>query len=194
MNIIEIPEQWRRRAIVIAESPVPLTWFSEDELRVAEGFRLPRRRDEFLLSRAAAKQLAVDIGVVADVAQCRIDQRRIGSRHLSISHSAPYAAAAIDAEPVGIDVQVVRSIRESAAHLFLTDEESAVMRDCVLPDRLIHFWCAKEAAWKRRGGEVATLKRVPLRLEGETPRALHFDTVDTMRIGDLVVALTRPTV
>lgn len=193
MNIIEIPEHWRQRAIVIAESPVPLTWFSEEELRTAEGFRLSRRRDEFLLSRAAAKQLAVDIGVAEDAARCRIEQRRIGSRHLSISHSGPYAAAAIDAEPVGIDVQVVRSIKEGAAHLFLTEEEAAVMRHCVVPDRLIHFWCAKEAAWKRRGGEVETLKRIPIRLEGETPRGLHFDTVDTMRIGDLVVALTRPT-
>jgi phosphopantetheinyl transferase len=193
MNIIEIPEQWRRRAIVIAESPVPLTWFSQEELRTAEGFRLTRRRDEFLLSRAAAKQLAVDIGLARDAAQCRIEERRIESRHLSISHSAPYAAAAIDAEPIGIDVQVVRPIKESAAHLFLTDEEAAVMRECVLPDRLIHFWCAKEAAWKRRGGEIETLKRVPVKLEVETPRGLHFDTVDTMRIADLVVALTRPT-
>lgn len=193
MNVIEIPEQWRNRAIVVGETAIPLGWFSEEELRMAEGFRLAKRREEFLLSRAAAKQLALDLGAGADFAQIRIDQRRIGSLHLSLSHSAPYAAAAIDQEPVGIDIQVVRPIRESTAHLFLSDEESRAMRECGLPDRLIHFWCAKEAAWKRRGGEIETLKRVPIALEGETPRSLHFDTVDTVRIGEVVVALTRPT-
>jgi phosphopantetheinyl transferase len=193
MNIIEIPEDWRGRAIVVAEAAVPLAWFSEEELRAAEGFKLARRRDEFLLSRAAAKKLAVDLGAAEGVAEIRIEQRRIGAMHLSISHSAPYAAAAIDAIPVGIDVQVVRSIRESAAHLFLSEQESAVMQRCGVPDRLIHFWCAKEAEWKRRGGEVETLKRVPLTLEEETSLGLRFDTVDTLRIGDLVVALTRPT-
>lgn len=193
MNVIEIPEQWRSRAIVVAETAIPLGWFSEEELRIAEGFRLAKRREEFLLSRAAAKQLAVELGAEAEVTHIRIDQRRIGPLHLSLSHSAPYAAAAIDQAPVGIDVQVVRPIRESAAHLFLSEKESAAMRECVIPDRLIHFWCAKEAAWKRRGGEMETLKRVPIALEGETPRSLHFDSVDTVRIGDAVVALTRPT-
>jgi phosphopantetheinyl transferase len=193
MNVIEIPEQWRNRAIVVAETAIPLGWFSEEELRTAEGFRLAKRREEFLLSRAAAKQLAVDLGAGADIAQIRIEQRRIGPLHLSLSHSAPYAAAAIADAPIGIDIQVVRPIRESAAHLFLSDDESAAMRECLVPDRLIHFWCAKEAAWKRAGGEVETLKRVPVRLEGETPRSLHFDSVDTIRIGDVVVALTRPT-
>ena len=67
------------------------------------------------------------------------------------------------------------------------------MQRCGVPDRLIHFWCAKEAEWKRRGGAVETLKRVPLTLEEETSLGLRFDTVDTLRIGDLVVALTRPT-
>ena len=193
MNVIEIPEQWRNRAIVVGETAIPLGWFSEEELRTAEGFRLPKRREEFLLSRAAAKQLAVELGAGGEIPQIRIEQRRIGSLHLSLSHSAPYAAAAIDERPVGIDIQVVRPIRESAAHLFLSERESEQMHECVLPDRLIHFWCAKEAVWKRHGGEVETLKRVPLTLEGETPRSLHFDGVDTVRIGNVVVALTRPT-
>jgi phosphopantetheinyl transferase len=193
MNIIEIPEDWRGRAIVVAETAIPLAWFTEEELRAAEGFRLARRREEFLLSRAAAKKLAIDLGAAEDVAAIRIEHRRIGAMHLSISHSAPYAAAAIDATPIGIDIQVVRSIRESAAHLFLSEEESAAMQGCGVPDRLIHFWCAKEAAWKRRGGEVETLKRVPIVLEEEVPLGLRFDAVDTRRIGDVVVALTRPT-
>lgn len=193
MNVIEIPEQWRNRALVVAETAIPLGWFSEEELRTAEGFTLAKRREQFLLSRAAAKQLAVALGAAAEITNIRIEQRRIGPLHLSLSHSAPYAAAAIDHEPVGIDVQVVRPIRESAAHLFLSDEEAAAMHESLVPDRLIHFWCAKEAAWKRRGGQVETLKRVPITLEGETPRSLHFDTVDTVRIGDVVVALTRPT-
>ncbi|HUP48292.1 MAG TPA: 4'-phosphopantetheinyl transferase superfamily protein [Thermoanaerobaculia bacterium] len=193
MNVIPIPQPWRSRAIVIGESAVPLSWFSEEELRAAESFRLPRRRDEFLLSRAAAKALAVEAGLAADVAACRIEQRRIGSRFLSLSHSAPYAAAAIDTAPVGIDVQVVRPLSEQAAHLFLTAAETEVMRACALSDRLIHFWSAKEALWKRLGGSIETLKRVPLSVPRISAEGLRFDEVETVRVGDLVVALTLPT-
>lgn len=193
MRIIEIPQRWQGRAIVITETTVPMAWFSEDEVRAAERYRLQRRRDEFFLSRAAAKTLAVDVGLATDPRECRIEQRRIADRHLSLSHSAPYAGAAIDAHPVGIDVQVVRDISENAAHLFLTDAEADVMRSLSMADRMIHFWSAKEAAWKQRGGAIETLKRMPIALQSQTADGLRFDSVETVRIGDVVVALTLPT-
>lgn len=191
MNIVDIPGPWRRRAIVIAESElVPPSWFAAEELAKAGEYRLPRRRSEFLLSRAAAKLLATELGLVPDPVSCRIDQRRLGTRYVSLSHSAPYAAAAIDEAPVGIDVQVVRPIDPRAAHLFLTDAEEEMMRRSSIDDALIHFWCAKEAAWKRLGGATETLKRVPLVLERASAEGLRFENVETVRIADVVVALT----
>ena len=191
MNVLPIPEPWRRRAIVIRETEIPEMWFAPDELETANAFPLAKRRNEWLLSRLAAKRLAIDRGLADDPAACRVEQRRIGDWHLSLSHSGVYAGAAIDSEEVGIDIEVVRPIHERAAHFFLTDDETEVMQSMALADRLIHFWAAKEAAWKRHGGAVDTLKRMQIRFESPTDQGLRFDVVETIRIGELVVALTR---
>jgi phosphopantetheinyl transferase len=192
MKIIDIPAEWRERAIVVLDEPLQMSWFSDEELRAADHYRHEKRRAEFFLSRAAAKQLAVDLGLAPRPEAVRIaGDRRVGPRHVSLSHSAPYAAAAIDEGPVGIDAQVVRDISERAAHLFLSDREEALMQATRIADRMIHFWCAKEAAWKREGGAILTLKGVPLSLEEVSPRGLRFADVETTRVGDLVVALTR---
>ena len=87
----------------------------------------------------------------------------------------------------------MRELSESAVHLFLTDEEAEAMRACATPGRILHFWAAKEAAWKRLGGSVETLKRVPLQLLDADPYAMRFDSVETLRVGDVVIALTLPT-
>jgi hypothetical protein len=166
MNVIELPEAWRGRAVVVTGEP-------PDDL-VAPDFKLEKRRREWLLSRAAARLLP-DRAVV------------------SYSHSEPYAGAAKDDAPIGIDVQRIRNIDDHTVHLFLTDAEAEEMRRCTLPQRLLHFWCAKEAAWKQLLGVTETLKRTPIKLEAELENGLRFDVVETIEIADLIVALTRPT-
>jgi 4'-phosphopantetheinyl transferase EntD len=197
MKRVTLPESWRRRAIVIADVRMSDDWFTPGEIATAASFRLDKRKAEWKLSRIAAKQLAVDIGICSSPAECVVDRpwlyARHATRHVSISHSGGYAGAAVDIEPVGIDVERVRDLKESAGHLFLTDDEIAVMQDLEIPHRMLHFWAAKEAAWKRLGGETPTLKRVPLKLEAETATGLRFEEVETFVSGEIVVALTRPT-
>ena len=198
MIIVELPDSWRERALVVVAPEDARIWLSDDELHEAECFRFPRRRQEWLDSRVAAKMLASVQGHLGDPRQVSIDRPHIHlgngeRRHVSLSHSSPFAGAAIDDSPVGIDVQTLRNVDERAVHLFLRDEEEAVMRACTLPYRLIHFWAAKEAAWKRRSHEFLTLKQLPLRLEEQTAHGLRFDQVETYATGELVVALTRPT-
>ena len=188
MNVIELPPLWRTRALVITDVKFDKSWYTTDELSMAGSFHLQKRREEWLASRYAAKKLAMDRGLCTDPAQFDVATSIL---HRSISHSAPYAAAAIDDKPVGIDVQVVRSISENAAHLFLTDEETESMKSLAVEHRMIHFWSAKEAAWKQGGGAAGTLKRVPMVLEEKRASGLVFNTVETLRLGDLVVALTR---
>lgn len=187
MNALELPPLWRPRALVITGVTFEKSWYTADELSVAGSFHLQKRREEWLASRYAAKRLAMDRGLCSDPAQFDVSASVL---YRSISHSAPYAAAAIDDRPVGIDVQVVRSISESAAHLFLTDEETDSMRSLQIPDRMLHFWCAKEAAWKQGGGAAGTLKRVPIVLKDKRDDGLVFDVVETIRIDDVIVALT----
>lgn len=178
MRIVPLPAEWRARALVISNVGDPEAWFSAEERAVIESFDRPKRREEWMLSRIAERELR---------------RRGASGRNVSYSHSRGYGAAAVDDAAVGIDVEVLRDLPEAAARHFLKTPEEAMMQRCSLPHRLLHFWCAKEAAWKQHGGAVATLKRVPLRLIDEVKSGLRFDSVETYAVDDIVVALTLPT-
>lgn len=199
--MIEIALPWRERAVLLLRTEdaheTIEAHFSDAELEEARGFTLEKRRREWQLARAAAKRLGLRLGVADDA-------RRIGvlrpyllvngvptTWYVSLSHSGRYAAAFCGVEPVGIDVQTVRTVSETATHLFLTDVEVEAMRTCSLPDRMLHFWCAKEAAWKRRSSEFATLKQLPLVLDRQLEHGLVFDAAETFRSDDVIVAVSR---
>jgi phosphopantetheinyl transferase (holo-ACP synthase) len=164
--------------LVIAEVEEPRRWFTAQELAIVDAFPRAKRRHEWMLSRIAEKEL-----------------RRRGARgaHVSYSHRGAYGAAAVGDAPVGIDVEVIREVRPDSARFFLSDAEAADAQRCAIDRALLHFWCAKEAAWKQRGGALPTLKRVPLRLVRETLSGLRFESVETVAVGDVIVAVTRPT-
>jgi len=188
MNVVVTP--WPDRARVVTGTP-DLALFRAEELATANAFKLPKRRDEWLLSRAAAKELAVQLGLAADPRQVRVERPFLAGTdwYVSLSHSEPYAGAAIAREPIGVDVQVVRELAESATHLFLSEDEDAAMRRCAIAHRVLHFWCAKEAAFKQRSSDFATLKELPLRLVRESDSGLVFDAVETFATGEVIIAL-----
>ena len=168
MKIIEL----RGRGIIVSEVTEPESWFES-----VPDFPRPKRKLEWMLSRIAEKELR---------------KRGAKGECVSFSHSGEYGAAAIDVRPVGIDVEVLRDISESAARHFLNDEEIAAMRRCAIANRMLHFWSAKEAVWKQRGGSVPTLKKLRVQLESENPDGLRFQNVETFAIRDLIAALTLP--
>jgi 4'-phosphopantetheinyl transferase EntD len=196
MKIVETPFGSEVLVVTTMASAPPADWFSPEEQAEAGAFRLSKRREEWLASRGAAKQLASALGLCREPRDCRVASRQLlvgGSPagvHLSLSHSAPYAGAAISPRPVGIDVQVIRPFDDAAAHLFLSEEEIAAMRECSLPDALLHWWCAKEAAWKRFSPRYATMRQLPLQLLREESSGLHFDLAESVALGELIVAIS----
>jgi 4'-phosphopantetheinyl transferase EntD len=180
MKIVALPPAWSERVLVVTQVEDPESWFAPDEV---PEFALKKRRLEWMLSRIAAKELANRRGAeIGDVTT--------HSSTLSLSHSRGFGAAAMDDGPVGVDIELPREIKRAAAHLFLDDDETAAMERCSIPFAMLHFWCAKEAAWKQGGGRIPTLRQVRLRLEEERADGLRFDRVETF-IGEIVVALTR---
>ena len=174
MKRIETP--WPN-VVVLSGAAAPLSlddWFDESELAVANAFERPKRRREWMLARVALKMLGP-------------------APFSSLSHSGDYAAAAIGDVPVGVDVQVIRPLSERAAHLVLTDDEREAMERCSIAHRILHFFCAKEAAWKALGGAVPTLKQIPLKLKEETASGLLFDAAATYATGEIIVAVTSST-
>jgi len=172
------PKGWEGRALIVSDIRDPESWFDVEELGVIRGFARPKRRNDWMLSRIAEKQLR---------------QKGVTGDYVSFSHSGYYGAAAIDTQPVGVDIEVLRGISENAAHLFLTDDEIESMQGCILDHRMLHFWSAKEALWKQRGGSVPTLRRVPLILESKSEAGLRFQGVETVAANDLITAITLPT-
>ena len=196
MNIVELPESWRNRAIVVTHVTPAIDWFTAEEMRESEAFHREKRRDEWLSARMAVKKLAMMRGLAGNPRQVHIARPHViinGVMQLfvSISHSEHFSAAAIDDEPVGIDVQALRDVDERSAKFFLSHDEVHAMRRCALSHRLLHFWCAKEAEWKRRGGDPPTLKKVPLHFEAETPKSIRFASVETIELPSALAALTR---
>lgn len=189
---------WPGRCLILTGAP-DLALFTERELAQAGEFKLAKRRDEWLLSRAAAKQLALQLALARDARDVAVERPFLvvgGERtdwYVSLSHSTPYAAAAIAREPVGMDIQVVREMTERAAHLFLTHEEEEAMRGCALAHRLLHFWCAKEAAFKQRSDAFTTMRQLPMELLEERESGLLFDAAETVQVEDAILAITRPT-
>lgn len=177
MRIVELPPSWSGRAVIVGDVADPEPWFTPAELAIVRSFPREKRRNEWMASRIAEKILR---------------QRGAAGSHVSFSHSGPYGAAAVDSHPVGFDVERIRPMSESAAHLFLTDDEIAEMQSCTIDHRILHFWSAKEALWKQRSGAVPTLKRIVLRFETTTPRGLRFAGVETYDGQDFIAALTLP--
>src|SRR6185369_272878 len=101
MKILELPQEWRARAMVIRDVELSRDWFRDDELAIVDAFKLQKRREEWMRARIAAKELA----------------KIARGEHVSFSHSGPYGGAAIDRAPVGIDVEIVRPVAGAAAHL-----------------------------------------------------------------------------
>lgn len=187
---------WPERALVLG-GVAPSGVFTPAELARAAELTLQKRRDEWLLSRAAAKTLAVQLGLADDERSVTIDRPRLlvdgrdTGWQVSLSHSPPYAAAAIARDPIGIDVQVIRDLDPRAAHLFLTSEEERTMQRCTSAHRMLHFWCAKEAAFKQRSDEFTTMRQLHIELREEREAGLLFDVVETVAVDDVIVAVTR---
>ncbi|HYM59421.1 MAG TPA: 4'-phosphopantetheinyl transferase superfamily protein [Thermoanaerobaculia bacterium] len=221
MKSLDLPSHWRDLALVIIEADLAAaeeTHFSAGEIDIARGFPLPRRRDEWMISRIAVKELAVARGLVSTPRSCSVETESSGRPRLivagdailspvSLSHTTrsrprgvvesgtSVGAAAIDESAIGIDVQFIRPLDERGLHLFLSDEEVSALQRCTTPLRALHLWCAKEAAWKRLGGTITTLKRVALTLEAMDASSARFRGTDGAIVetacvtNELIVAL-----
>lgn len=75
-------------------------------------------------------------------------------KHLSISHSDGWFAVYIASQPVGIDIQVPSPRLEQGKHYFLNEQEQH-LTDL---DTLHAIWGAKEALYKKYGGQLTDLR------------------------------------
>lgn len=158
-------------------------WLSPGERAVLAGLGFPKRRNDWLLGRWAAKRAVLSLlarapdPVAASAIEVLPDSDgRPGTGlpgvRLSISHAGGvgFAAASRGPNPIGCDVEVVAPRSEAFVEDYLTPRESAAVRqaapdDAALVTNLI--WSAKESALKALGqGLRLDTRAVEVRNEG----------------------------
>lgn len=163
----------------------------EEALRAAR-FPRAKRREEFVLGRAAARLLLSQrIGTEPeDVALAVAESGAIdvvGSHlHVSIAHSGDHAVAATAPRLLGIDIERIAARHADLARFMLHPEEHHLIDSIPLdPDRThILCWTLKEAALKamRTGLRTSPKKlRLEVDLAAESAR-VYVDGGDTWAV------------
>lgn len=156
-------------------------WLTGEELRLFGRLRSPRRQQDWLAGRLAAKELVGtkhalplrEIEILSD-ADGAPQLRLSGAREaLSIAHSAGHALAALGPAggSVGVDLERIRPVREDLASRILC--EGDLSSSC---DSLLVFWTLKEAAIKAlRTRPAPALREIAVKLTepGHAEICLH---------------------
>lgn len=108
-----------------------------------------------------------------------------GGPYFSISHCWHAIAVAIDSQPIGIDVESVRPLRQELVAKTMNSSEQALIAASEHPNRTFTaLWTQKEALLKMRGtGIISDLRGVLQNTEGaslQTIDNLHKDYVLTI--------------
>jgi hypothetical protein len=113
------------------ESPLPQPWvddqfaaLSDSERTRLARIRRPLRREQFVLGHALLRRVLVATGLSAPVIEVgdtgqpivRSDDAPATDRdwHLSLAHSGGAIAALVAPEPVGVDIEIARQLRDAA--------------------------------------------------------------------------------
>jgi 4'-phosphopantetheinyl transferase len=159
---------------------VSLGWLSDAELLRLDTFGSEKRRQEFLLGRAAARQLlASQFGipekdVVIEVGADGAPRIPYPRWRLSIAHSRDLAAATVFSQQIGVDVEPIVQRRSDLYRYLLHPDEYPVLAHTKLPhnEAQILLWSLKESVLKaRRSGFQISPKRLKIAIDIERKRA-----------------------
>ena len=83
----------------------------------------------------------------------------------SLSHSCSIAICALSDKPVGVDVQIVKCIKNDVAKKYFTQSENDILNNSEnKKDTFFRLWTAKEAYSKLTGDGIASFKDFSVRL------------------------------
>ena len=156
-----------------------------------------KRRKSFLAARIALKRLyrhchAREKNTPADKIETVYQDAphpRLGGKHpashwhCSVSHDRRFAIAIANAEPVGVDVEVVSEKALRSARLFMSEAEHDLVQLTDMDDEhaAVRIWSIKEAAAKAIGMNLAeSWRRVQVNVAGERESAVSVNGLKTV--------------
>ena len=125
-------------------------------MKVPESERLPRGKEQVQtlsrLARQAARISAEKSGLVSSDFRKNEDGVPIPTDgiHWSISHKPGYVGGVVSTEPVGIDIEQVRSVKDGVMAK-IADEQEWALAGGKASKTFFRFWTAKEAVLKTTG-------------------------------------------
>lgn len=150
---------------------------------------LELRRTESRVSRLCAHRLALEMlsaaaglpmaALVIEADPLGKPQVKNAPLHFNLSHSGDFVACAVDARPVGVDIEVIRPVRTALAARVCCPEELdyAAPGGTLDPVRFFALWTAKEALLKYRGtGIRGDLREVCVVQKGR----LHLEALELL--------------
>ena len=159
-------------------------WFNEFSPAQQQEI-LSLRRTESRVSRLCAHRLALEMlsresglpmaALVIETDPLGKPQVKNAPLHFNVSHSGDFVVCAVDAQPVGVDIEVIHPVRPVLAARVCCPEELAYAAPGgdLDPVRFFEIWTAKEALLKYRGTgirgdlrEVCVVRNGRLHTEG----------------------------
>lgn len=157
---------------------------SEEERERRASFGHPKRRRQFTLGRAAARQLAGEVfdvppeAVPLVVAEDGAVELKGQDAALSIAHGGPHAMAALAPYPIGVDLERIQPRHPELTRVLLHPQEHDLLERLPL-DRehaIILCWTLKEAVLKaQRTGLLCSPSALRLDVNVEAQQATVFE-------------------
>ena len=100
--------------------------------------------------------------------------------YFSLAHTDGFVCAAVSTEPIGVDAEIIRPIKEEIRFKMLTDAENEQFSLIAPSERnayLLSCWVKKESIFKKRGGAALLPRTI------ETER--HFTLCESVKLGML---------
>jgi 4'-phosphopantetheinyl transferase len=157
---------------------------SAEERSRAEGYKLPRVRDQFIAGRGVLRNLlAAYIGVSPCAVAIGVDPngkpilKSCTSLHFNISHAAGAGLIAVATVPVGVDLEPVRPVENAGGLVdrFFADEEKAtyeVLTAAARPAGFLRGWTCKEAVLKAVGIGMRRMDECAVEMDPAKPAAV----------------------
>lgn len=186
-----------------------LVALTPEERELCDAFKFPKRRNDWLLGRLAAKRAvqaaegkdrelsAIAVLPLPSGCPSFAGAEGMADWGVSISHGHGRAAAVVAPGPVGVDVEQLRALPEGGWRFFLNPKEREWLADAPLgPQSEIVVWALKEAAYKALQGSVSgVLSLAVVKAEGGLATIAHAEGVlfaRYARLGSAVLAVAAP--
>ncbi|MBI3501770.1 MAG: 4'-phosphopantetheinyl transferase superfamily protein [Bacteroidetes bacterium] len=132
--------------------------FSEEDLKIVNGFSYEHRKKEWLVSRILLEEITGNKNLKIVYDENNKPFLENSKKNISISHSHNLLALIIDEKETGIDIEQIKPNVLRIKEKFMSDLELKALERGHKEEELTLYWCVKESLYKLYGKKKLTFK------------------------------------